>query len=221
MPFESHDPPGFGGISIQWPSSQETLFFKRNVLEDLEHIRKTSTGDTLLNMIKHASPDVTSFGGTTDPELRELVFGAGINVVILPAKAQYVQSGYQRFGSDMLPSNNPSHNPSTPFWRRPGGARTGAASTGAASDRTGTVVAVQYTNAVFKMVDDELTPSFIVLAHELIHAYHYLAGHRMSERLDEENRTTGTGQFVGVLEPLVTENRIREEAGLPHRASYS
>lgn len=79
--------------------------------------------------------------------------------------------------------------------------------------------------------EDDTTPSFIKLAHELIHAYHYMRGKWLKEcakadaskwHNDEEYQT-----IVGFatkkhdrIYPKITENSIRVEAGLRPRTSY-
>lgn len=66
----------------------------------------------------------------------------------------------------------------------------------------------------------------ILLAHELIHVYPNLVGERVSvydqtnkysPNLHEEARTVGLGSFRN---EIITENRIREELGLPRRLQY-
>lgn len=66
----------------------------------------------------------------------------------------------------------------------------------------------------------------IVLFHELLHVYHNAVGERVrvisnddiySPNLHEEARTVGLGSF---RKDLMTENKLREEMGLPRRSAY-
>ena len=73
-------------------------------------------------------------------------------------------------------------------------------------------------------------PTFIALAHELVHAHHYL--HGMCYRgiadmimdggntgiMEEEMRTVGFGRYS---DEVPSENKVREEHGVALRASYS
>ncbi len=60
-----------------------------------------------------------------------------------------------------------------------------------------------------------MAPSFIVLAHELIHALHRVTGTRHSQ--DEAARSTGIGPYA---DEELTESAIRTEFGLPRRNTY-
>ncbi|EJL0134655.1 TPA: M91 family zinc metallopeptidase [Escherichia coli] len=66
----------------------------------------------------------------------------------------------------------------------------------------------------------------IVLFHELLHVYHNAVGEKIriisnkniySPNLHEEARTVGLGSF---RKDLMTENKLREEMGLPRRRTY-
>jgi hypothetical protein len=66
----------------------------------------------------------------------------------------------------------------------------------------------------------------IVLFHELLHIYHNAVGEKVriisnkniySPNLHEEARTVGLGSFRN---DLMTENKLREEMGLPRRSTY-
>lgn len=61
-------------------------------------------------------------------------------------------------------------------------------------------------------------PAFLVLGHELIHAWRMMQGRRIVDGgWEEEAMTTGIGPFAGWA---VTENALRSEAGLPKRPYY-
>jgi len=212
--------PGFDGISIQVPRSMPTReTFALNVWECLKQIRRLPSGDILLNQIKLARPVAVSPRDAHSEETRSLQFGISTMVIILPMEIEYVQSGYLKFGG-MRPSANPQHNPDAPFYRRGTGASTEALDLDAAGQMNrGSKAVIRFSNAI--MSSGLSTPPFIVLAHELIHAQHYLFGARYDARDDEENRTTGVGKFSGRMEPMVSENRLRREAGLPPRHAYT
>jgi len=70
--------------------------------------------------------------------------------------------------------------------------------------------------------------AFISLAHELVHSFYLLTGTSKAtglssvydiekSQLDEENRATGTGNYFG---STFSENGVRQDHGLPLRASY-
>jgi hypothetical protein len=70
------------------------------------------------------------------------------------------------------------------------------------------------------------SPSFITLAHELIHAWHYLSGTvegeavatKQGEARREEMLTTGLGPYANTR---ISENAIRAEHSLPRREYYT
>ena len=71
------------------------------------------------------------------------------------------------------------------------------------------------------------SPTWIVLAHELIHAWHTLSGTNYSETITvqgkgdvarEEMFTTGLGAYANTR---ISENAIRREAGLRERTHYT
>lgn len=70
------------------------------------------------------------------------------------------------------------------------------------------------------------TPTWVALAHELIHAMHHLGGNAYSESVTarggevkrEEMFTTGLGPYEG---NRLSENAIRREANLPVRTFYT
>jgi len=67
-----------------------------------------------------------------------------------------------------------------------------------------------------KEFDD--APAFLVLGHELIHAWRMMLGKRIVEDgWEEEAMTTGVGAFAGWP---ITENALRAELGFPRRPYY-
>jgi hypothetical protein len=80
-------------------------------------------------------------------------------------------------------------------------------------------------DAMYTRLAGCLTPSWIALAHELIHAWHHLGGNQYAEEINvsgtgikrEELWTTGIGPYANTR---ISENALRQEAGLPLRAHY-
>jgi hypothetical protein len=66
-----------------------------------------------------------------------------------------------------------------------------------------------------------MTPAWISLAHELIHAFHNISGNAYPERVDDVKReelyTTGVGPYKNTR---ISENAIRKEHGFPLRPHY-
>lgn len=87
-------------------------------------------------------------------------------------------------------------------------------------------VSVTY-DPIYAKYDNEHyeNPTWIILAHELIHALHYLTGtkqegesdHKGESVLNEELQTVGLGAFAEVA---ITENSLRREAKLKPRLQY-
>lgn len=95
----------------------------------------------------------------------------------------------------------------------------------------GSKVSIQMHNdqgsaAIYTRLCGRNTPTWIVLAHELIHAWHTLSGTTHSEKFElaqgsvarEEMYTTGLGAYANTR---ISENAIRREAGLPERNYYT
>jgi hypothetical protein len=90
----------------------------------------------------------------------------------------------------------------------------------------GTGAVVRYDpDRAYEAVGGILTPAYIALAHELIHALHGLSGDLLEEyswetqgALREEARTVGIGPYC---QQRISENAIRKERGLPLRQYYA
>jgi hypothetical protein len=95
----------------------------------------------------------------------------------------------------------------------------------------GTSVIINYSVTLDYTVILKLkTPAYIALAHELIHAYHFLSGNMSNDlardvQLDklraviiEEALTVGAGTYENTR---ISENAIRREHGLPLREFYN
>lgn len=74
-------------------------------------------------------------------------------------------------------------------------------------------------NANIIETPDGSRPSFISLAHELVHALYNLRGEAFKDTSAEEYRTVGLAPVANAR--FVTENKIRAEHNLPRRDSYS
>ncbi len=72
---------------------------------------------------------------------------------------------------------------------------------------------------VFTQAKDPDDPLYIIIGHELIHAWRIMKGRRVFETgWEEEAMTTGLPPFANLA---FSENKLRVEAGLPVRAGYS
>ena len=195
-------------------------FFRSMVLEDLRRIASKPIGEKLLAEIAAARPRARTVTNGGD-DLRAIPFLEGINVMITPTSMQYIQSGYKMVftgaGMDKRPTKSdlPMHNlPGCPYYPV-GGSQAVAGDVMAAGDGTGSVSIMKFTNTQVRTSKGEVTHSFIVLAHELIHSLHHVTGTRRDDV--EEQWTSGIGVFCN--EPM-SENKIREAFGIPARISY-
>lgn len=87
-----------------------------------------------------------------------------------------------------------------------------------ACNGTGCVTAVTWNANVIETPDGS-RPTFIALAHELVHALYNLKGEAHADTSAEEYRTVGLAPVANARE--ITENKIRAEHNVPLRASYS
>ena len=80
--------------------------------------------------------------------------------------------------------------------------------------------------AIYTQQAGVTTPTFIALAHELIHALHHLGGNTYDDKVSENGReakreemfTTGLGVYA---ETRISENAIRRQFNLPVRTFYT
>ena len=217
----------FPGIGIQYDSSSDHAFFRQIVRIDLDQISSSPLGRQLFDQIADAQPRVQTTANSHSRETRAIAFREGINVVITPTIINYVQRGYRRgafIGSsttarEIVPSNAPEHNVDHLPYYRINGSFTEAADADAADDGTGSVSVIRYSNAHLRVEGGVVTPSFIVLVHELIHALHHVTGTRLTGP-NEELWTTGIGHYGQYQMTQMTENAFRWYFGLPERLNY-
>lgn len=88
----------------------------------------------------------------------------------------------------------------------------------AACNGTGSITALTW-NANVLSTPDGARPTFIALAHELVHSLYNLKGEGFLDASDEEYRTVGLAPVANARE--ITENLIRDEHGIPRRTTYS
>lgn len=217
----------YPGISFEWDFHHP--MFKAIVEEDLARINDTPTGRMLLLQIGGSRPQVTSTVGSKQKSVRDINFPAGVNLIIVPADQDLYQSGYKssisatESGSvtkTFEPSGFPQHNPQGRNFHSTTAAFTIAVDTEAATDGRGTISVIKYSNAsMMSSGIGIMSPSFIILAHELVHAAHHIQGTKVDD--GEEDRTIGIGRWIDQpMTPIVCENKIRSEAGLPFRTKY-
>jgi hypothetical protein len=220
MPIVSNKLPEFPGFAVRYDSSAKP-FFQSMVLEDLRRINSKPIGKKLLEDIAAARPKARAASANANAAAKEIVFEAGVNVVMVPTSMEYTQSGYKMaftgvgVEKSLKPSTAASHNVKGCPYHPAGGSCAEAADITAAGDGTGTVSIMKYTNAQILTGKGEATHSFIVLAHELIHSYHHVTGTRRYN--GEEDWTTGIGVYAA--EPM-TENAVRAAFGLKLREKY-
>lgn len=205
----------FPVLAVEYAPAQHP-FFEKIVVEALRLINSIPSGQDLLRLIAAAKP---SHRGDFPP---------GVNVKIKPGDFHAIQSGLKRVWIDgtmdrmVVKTYEAKYNMnSTPFYYV-GGSYNRPLSPEDASNQQGSVCVCAFTNAQCFTNKGETVAAHIVLAHELIHAWHALYGLSKSGK-DEELWTTGIGplesQEVDEF-PRINENLLREQFGLEKRLSY-
>ncbi|RLM27797.1 hypothetical protein BIY29_01555 [Brenneria alni] len=207
---------GFTGIRV---GSHSSHYFENDVVESLNKIKSGSTGQQLLQKIADNS---TSEKHVTISEVRD-----GQAPV---ARPRLTLSQMSRLG------NNPTQREFDSMLIRE--------STGSTCiNKRGTASEILWSkNSVEPNVNSSGVPvrgtnpdnAFTVLAHELIHARHYLAGtskyggsvtpnasSASTKSGKEELRAVGLGKYKHENTGEPTENSIRGEHGLPLKTRYS
>ena len=100
----------------------------------------------------------------------------------------------------------------------PGVTRPGAGSSALVSyNPFGDVGGVMAGSKPLKTILGVDTPAFVALAHELVHAFHYMGGDRSPSRMVEEARTVGAGRYANTR---ISENAVRKEHNVALRKWY-
>jgi len=201
--------PDYAGICICYEKTAHP-FFEVAVLEALSRIKATRTGAELLRLIGETTP---SFKG-------DATFPSGMKVMIVPvADSKVMPRGYKTlFGHHTFDQAlyDADQRPLRP--KGTTGETVHIASSQAAASKAGegTVVTIQFTNVINHTTKGEFAPACVMLAHELIHAYHALSGNK-KDGPDEELFTVGLGEFSG---ERISENKIRGDLRLEPRKEY-
>jgi hypothetical protein len=221
MPWTRHDLTTFPGVGIQHEvKTGERLFFYDSTKADLQKLASRPIGKQLLKSIESATPTVRSTASCTNHETKSVTFSPGVNVAIIPLDINYIQSGHKSafvpggIERTLVRSSMEVHNPADCSFYQNRTATTEAADIQSAEDGRGSVCVVRFSNAYTKTINGSLSPSYIVLGHELIHALHLMTGHRNPD--DEEVCTIGLGVYS---RDQFTENALRREHGLTLRTS--
>lgn len=200
--------PSYPGIVLRYVP-EESPFFEKIVLEALKRIKALPTGAKLLALISKANPEAD---GADDPEWPS-EFGCRV-LIVPPTERVFIQDGYRRMFGNLVPTGRVGNRPFNPTPLS--GSCNNAIDQGRAGNGKGSIARLAFNNTVMKTSGGEVAYPFVVLAHELIHAYHTLYGIKKDGR-DEELCTTGIGAFA--TEEL-SENKIRGDANLPLRTKY-
>ncbi len=211
---------GYPGLALQYDSSKDP-FFEVVVTSSLSNLRKYDTGKAILAAIAGVNPTVKGSGVNG--------FAAGAKVTIHPLgkKVDYMMKGYQHptnTSSQGLNEFNTIQNMILQErWQTEDRIRGGdgnshvALSQEAAENGSGSVAKIYFTNAIRTMHSGLVSPPFISLAHELIHAVHSLKGEKKPVNSNEEARTVGLGQYT---KEKLSENALRGDAGITLRTVY-
>lgn len=205
----------FPVLAVEYAPAQHP-FFEKIVVEALHLINSVPSGQDLLRLIAAAKPHHRGD------------FPPGVNVKIKPGNFHAIQSGLKRVWIDgtmdrtVVKSYEAKYNMNSAPFYYVGGSYNSSLSPEDASNQKGSVCVCAFTNAQCFTNKGEIVAPHIVLAHELIHAWHALYGLSKSGK-DEELWTTGlgspedqkTGKFSGI-----NENSIREQFGIKKRVSY-
>ncbi len=213
--------PRFPGIAFlpdpSSPSSEASFF------DDLIQIQSRPLGADLLADIARARPKVRSVTEGS-PEEKAIQFSKPINVIARRTRINFVQSGYKLEygdGNDRDPTGliaDPRRGiPNRRVYRTGLGCYAKAGDSDAADNGTRSVSLIYYSNAQLFTGQGEDTFSFVVLAHELIHALNHVQGTRLRDGGAEELRTTGLNQYAN---ERYSENAFRQAFLLPGRNAY-
>ncbi len=218
IPLEDY--PGLGVLYADYHTS-----FTLSLLENLKYLSIKTRGLRLLDEIKKATP------------FYRHNFPGGINVIVTPFPARYIQSGYVRVlrydvekGEyyDLEKAEDTKSRPTDSKSRRPGAAKQQTGSLiykgdghriahesmdqyHASAPGRGSVCIVNFHNSQVPQKDRP----YIYLAHELIHCLHSLKGTKHRE--NDEPATIGLNEYAN--DPL-TENQFLTDYGFQRRTHY-
>jgi hypothetical protein len=199
----------YSGLAFDFDATQNP-FFKAMVKENLRLLCSLKVGRLLVDSIKKATP-----------AYRNKDFPAGINVIIKPPLSRVWgapglslktglvtdQAKFAAFSAgkgQMVPSMGSK-------------TQTQPDNTGAATGGGGSVCWLFYSNNEIYSGNNEWLIPYITLGHELIHCLRALEGRSLPVGDKKEEWATtgikGEGYFI-------TENDLRQEAGLPLRTKY-
>jgi hypothetical protein len=208
----------FPGFAVNFDQTKNPMFVL-TVTETLRQIKKRPCGKRLLHLIGNAVPQYRPHG-----------FPFTINVLIKPASdVEYYPDGFHvpswKAGNPVrfpgLPKVVQSLNGTNVICKN---FRAGQGCYNLATDQlhsencTGCVCEVVFSNAIMLGSGGDHTRADITLAHELVHSYHCLYGQKLPNGTDEEQKTTGLGQWAST--DYITENLYRSQAGVPERTRY-
>lgn len=196
--------------------TERNPFLVPQALEAMDLLAKVEVGRELFARIEAATPAVRS------------EFPKGINVIVQATedRIHFVEKGHKlavihdregrRIVTGMTKSAHPAHSiDSKCRFHIDGTSSNSAVDKMAESNGKGSVCYLYYSNAQIMTRKEEPTIPHIVLAHELIHSSHSLAGTTKDE--DEEEWTTGIGEYKD--EPM-SENAFRAAFGLAARKVF-
>ena len=219
-------PSGFDGIFInanprdrytnapRYPGTEHGLQkhqFARNVRDDLEAISRRSLGRDLLDLISKRHQRIGTQQTFQDREPRD------VTIEFRPPEHPGADTGRRRPMAGEMQTRN--------F----GGQVRRVHNTGTSSTIWMHNV-LGLSERIYTDISRLRSPTWIVLAHELIHAFHFLSGTGYGDEVRtglrqpgmthvkrEEMATVGLGPYAN---SRLTENALRREAGLPLRTQY-
>jgi hypothetical protein len=191
----------YPGIIIRMKSANESVVYPTLVTQALAQIAMFPTGNKLLTGIT-ALANKAQFGYTVCIMRADMTYDPCFKVKIEKLTGdEYYKVGWK--GTNVATRGNENY---------------------AITPGVGSVTAIKYNPNMIDTPDGK-RPSWVALAHELIHAYYNLKGKALPSGKvqnvyglveQEEMATVGLGGYGR----SVTENKIRAEAHLPTRTTY-
>lgn len=202
MPFDT--PTNYAGVIIRMNNQNDSVMFPTLVTQALAQIAMYPSGQKMLNGIV-ALKGKAKFGYTVCIMRADMTYDPcfKVNIEKIAGNESY-KVGWKGTNTAIRGGQN--------------------AEISAVTRGVGAVTAIKYNPNMIDTPDGK-RPSWIALAHELIHAYYNLKGKGLPSGKvmnvfgmveQEELATVG----LGGLGRSITENKIRDEAGLPTRTTY-